>query len=159
MLTDVNTLAAFLYLRQGEQMPDFSYTASRDASDEELAELELQRCAAEEAWFSQPDPFAVDLDRLGQFISATEGLLANLANLELDLDEPVQPQYMTLFYDAAKVTFDYDKTQLRQYFEWLYLVLFQTPAGPRWGEFVDVYGVENFNDMVRERFANLVTTA
>lgn len=156
MLTNVRTLASFLYLRQGEQFPDLSYNVSRDATDEEIRLLEYERCAAEERWFLQPDPFAVDLDRLERFILATGGLLAELSHLELTEDEPADAQYMSLFYDAAKDTFDHDKTQLRQYFQWLYLVLFQTPSGPRWGEFVIALGLEEFEELVRTRFANLI---
>ena len=136
-------------------MPDFSYTVVRATSDEEIAELERQRCEAEEVWFSQPDPFALDLDRLERFILSVDVLLDNLDSLELEEGEP-EPQYMTLFYDAAKDCFDHDKTQLRQYFTWLYLVLFYTPSGPRWGEFVNGYGVPEFGELVHERFANLL---
>jgi lysyl-tRNA synthetase class I len=79
-----------------------------------------------------------------------------LETLELDPDEPVAPQYMTLFYDAAKDVFDHDKTQLRTYFAWLYFVIFQRKEGPRWGEFVQVYGAANFTAFVRQRFQELV---
>ena len=134
MLTQPNILAAYLYMRLGEQMPE-------DAPDE---------------WFLEPDPFTVDLSRLRRFIVMTEVLLIDLEQLELDPAQPAGPQYMTLVYDAAKDVFDHDKTQLRTYFRWLYLVVFQREEGPRWGDFIDVYGVENFIALVRQRFEELV---
>jgi lysyl-tRNA synthetase class I len=111
--------------------------------------------AALEAWSEGVNDFTVDTARLARFIECTHGLLSALEALVLD-DTEHSPQYMTLFYDAAKDCFDHDKTQLRTYFAWLYLVLFQVPAGPRWGEFVCVYGVDNFCAMVRRRFDELL---
>lgn len=134
MLTQPNILAAYLYLRMGEQMPE-------NAPDE---------------WFLEPDPFAIDPLYLRRFIAMTEVLLIDLEQLELDENEPAAPQYMTLFYNAAKDVFDNDKTRLRTYFAWLYLVLFQTQDGPRWGDFVAVYGVENFVALARQRFEELI---
>ena len=134
MLVSPQLLATYLYLRQGEQMP----------------------ADAEDSWFLEPDPFSVDQERLERFIVRTEQLLLELEQLELDPAELAPPQYMTLFYEAAKDVFDQDKSLLRQYFVWLYLIVFQRDEGPRWGEFVQVYGVEEFNRLVRERFANLL---
>lgn len=149
MLTNSNTLAAYLYHHQAEPMPEPIYDADGNidiAADD----------AALEAWSQGSDNLEYNLDRLGRFIQRTEQLLDELVDLELTDEEPVSKQYMTLFYDAAKDVFDHDKTQLRTYFAWLYLVLFQRPEGPRWGEFVEVYGADEFVNMARERFANLI---
>lgn len=137
MLTDVQSLAAFLYMRMAEQMPE-------DAEDE---------------WFLQSESagelLSTQLPRLELFIQRTEELLLELETLVLDPNEPASPQYMTLFYDAAKDTFDHDKTLLRTYFMWLYYVLYNQSSGSRWGEMVDIMGVGPFNEMVRDRFQNL----
>ena len=149
MLTQPNILAAYLYLQSGEGMPTVILDAEGNidvAADN----------AAIEAWSTGNDPFEVDVDRLSRFIVRTDTLLQELETLELDPDEPVAPQYMTLFYDAAKDVFDHDKTQLRTYFAWLYFVIFQRKEGPRWGEFVQVYGAANFTAFVRQRFQELV---
>jgi len=111
---------------------------------------------APDEWFLQPDPFAIDINRVERFIECTEALLVQLQELVLNEAEPASPQYMTLVYDAAKETFDHDRTQLRTYFAWLYLVVFQRDEGPRWGDFIDVYGVDNFVSHVRSRFASLL---
>jgi len=52
--------------------------------------------------------------------------------------------------------FDNDKSQLRTYFRWLYLVVLGAEDGPRWGEFITVYGVDNFVTLVERRFRNLL---
>jgi hypothetical protein len=150
MLTQPNILAAYLYLRTSVDMP--AAILDEDGNIDVAADN-----AAIEAWSAESDCFTVDIDRLQRFIVTTEELLINLENLELDPDEPVAAQYMTLFYDAAKDVFDHDKTQLRTYFAWLYFVIFQRKEGPRWGEFVQVHGVTNFTEFVRERFRQLLT--
>jgi len=149
MLTSPETLAAFLYLRQAEPMPD-------PILDENGEVDVVADDAVIEIWSAGSDNLEYDLDRLDRFIVRTEQLLVDLVTLELTDEEPVSKQYMTLFYDAAKDVFDHDKTQLRTYFAWLYLVLFQRPEGPRWGEFVEIYGADEFATMVRECFANLI---
>lgn len=157
MLIDVNTLAAYLYLRQAEPMPNFEYEVLADMTDGEQAALEAERCANEEAWFAGVDEFDVDQARLERFIIRTEQLLVDIESLVLVEGEPIPPQYMTLFYDAAKDVFDHDKSQLRQFFAWLYWVVFQVQQGPRWGDFVQIYGADEFIVHVRNRFANLLT--
>lgn len=149
MLTSPETLAAYLYLRQAEPMPEpvLDGEGNIDVAADD---------AALEAWSLGSDNLTYDNDRLGRFIVRTEQLLVDLVALELTDEEPVSKQYMTLFYDAAKDVFDHDKTQLRTYFAWLYLVLFQRPEGPRWGEFVEIYGADEFVTMARERFASLI---
>ena len=149
MLTHSNILAAYLYRLMGVQMPEPVLDADGDldvAADN----------AALEAWSVTSDPFEIDMDRLARFIFVTGILLNALEDLELDPDEPAPAQYMTLFYDAAKDTFDQDKTQLRTYFMWLYYVLYGRPEGSRWGDMVDVMGVPDFVAMVRRRFGELM---
>ena len=143
MLCTLDELTTFMYLRQGEPMPD--------ELDDPVADN-----AALVAWSEGSDPWEIDRDRLVRFLERTEQLLSELETLVIDPAEPVPQQYMTLFYEAAKDVFDHDKTQLRQYFAWFYLSLFHRTDGPRWGEFVHIYGVDNFIRLVRERFSNLL---
>jgi len=132
----------------GEQMPE-------PVLDAEGAIDVAADNAALEAWSAGTDLFEIDMDRLARFVSVTGDLLIALEHVEIDPAEPSPPQYMTLFYDAAKVTFDQDKSQLRTYFMWLYYVLYGRPEGSRWGDMVDVMGVHDFVAMVRARFAAL----
>lgn len=108
-----------------------------------------------ERWSQGTDSLSIDPVYVQRFITETEALLENLVTLEIDPAEPVGPQYMTLFYNAAKETFDHDKSLIRTYFAWLYLVVFQRNEGPRWGDFVEIYGVENFIAHVEQRFSEL----
>jgi lysyl-tRNA synthetase class I len=149
MLTQPNILAAYLYMRLGEQMP--GAILDEEGNVDVAADNDLLT-----AWSEGHDPFKVDLRRLGRFIVCVEEMLLNLEELVLDPAEPAGAQYMTLVYDAAKETFDHDKTQLRTFFRWLYLVVFQFEDGPRWGDFIEVYGVENFVALVRQRFEELI---
>jgi lysyl-tRNA synthetase class I len=152
MLTTPNILAAYLYRQMGEQMPAPILNADGEI-DVEADNAVLS------AWSADTDSFEVSRVRLQQFIAQTMLLLTDLEELVIDNAEPAPAQYMTLFYDAAKMTFDQDKSQLRTYFMWLYYVLYGRPEGSRWGDMVDVMGVEAFTAMVRERFANLVGQA
>lgn len=149
MLTQVNQLAAHLYLLQAEPMPE------PILDDEGEIDVEADNAAIEE-WSQGSDSLSYDTVRLERFIVRTEELLEELQVLELDETQDASPQYMTLVYDAAKDVFDHDKKMIRTYFMWLYLVLFHRPDGPRWGEFIAVYGADNFAELVRERFGDLV---
>jgi hypothetical protein len=151
MLTQPNILAAFLYLRQSDDIPE--PILDKDGK----VDIELDNIAVE-LWSktSNPSDVEYDTDRLSRFILATEDLLIALENLELDPNEPAPGQYMTLFYDAAKEVFDHDKTKLRTYFMWLYYVLYQRPEGTRWGDMVDVLSVAGFSKMTRARFRDLI---
>ena len=153
MLTEPHILSAYLYLHTGEQMPEPVLDAD--------GELDVAADnAAIEAWSQGSDPAVALLEmnrmRLRKFIAMTEVLLIDLEQIELDENEPAAPQYMTLFYDAAKDVFDHDKSQLRTYFAWLYYVVYQRSEGPRWGDFVEIYGVESFIAHVRNRFGDLI---
>lgn len=150
MITQPNILASYLYLCVGEAMPD--PILNEDGELDVAADN-----AALESWSNGSDSFTIDQFYLRRFIVQTELLLIDLEELELDPNEPAAPQYMRLFYEAAKTVFDNDKTRLRLYFAWLYLVVFQRSEGPRWGEFVQVYGVDEFNRLVRQRFNDLIT--
>ena len=147
--TSPRTLAAYFYLRCGQNMPAPLL--------DEHGELDVAADdAALMAWSQARDTFSLDQDRLPAFIARTDVLLSDLERLELDPAQPASPQYMALFYDAAKAVFDNDATRLRTYFSWLYLVVFQRDEGPRWGDFVEIYGVEEFVSFVRERFEELI---
>jgi len=147
--TSTNVLAAYLYLHLSDAMPAPVLDADGEidfAADD----------AALTAWSQSQETLDLDRTHLQPFLVQTELLLIDLEQLELDPAEPAGPQYMTLFYDAAKGTFDGDKTRLRTYFLWLYLVLFQKPDGPRWGDFVEIYGRTEFIEFARRRFAELI---
>jgi len=149
MLAQPNVLAAYLYLRMGQDMPEpiLDHLGEIDAVADN---------AAITAWSQATDSFSLNMIYVRRFIEMTEVMLIDLEQLELDPDQPTGPQYMTLVYNAAKAVFDNDKSQLRTYFRWLYLVVLGAEDGPRWGEFITVYGVDNFVALVERRFRNLL---
>lgn len=130
LLADPNTIAAYLYLHLAEQMPE-------DAPDE---------------WFLQPDPANIDVARVERFVRECTVLSELLSRSPTFTAE----EYQSLFYEAAKETFDHDKKMIRTFFMWLYLVMFQTDSGPRWGEFVVAFGPERFSGLMRERFLTVL---
>lgn len=106
---------------------------------------------ATDEWFLQPDDFHVDHDLLVKFLKDVDDLLDRLDERELRNDT----DFMVDFYDAAKATFDGDKTQIRTWFKWLYLIVFQKPDGPRWGEFVQIYGAKPFREKLYKRLIEI----
>lgn len=123
-------LSAYLFLHLGEQMPE-------DAPDD---------------WFLGPDPVTSFIkDHIRAFIDSTDRLMHDLQYGTFDGPSDIMSQ----FYDAAKRTFDGDKSLIRTYFQWMYIILLQKPDGPRWGEFVSVYGVDSFVEMYYDRLNNL----
>ena len=137
-----NQLAAYLYLRLGDQMP------TPIINDQGEVDHEADN-AAIKAWSAGSDDFSIDVHRLDRFLVDLESMLVDLSN-ETDPD-----QYMVHFYDAAKATFDHDKTQIRTWFGWLYMIIFERAEGPRWGDFVSVYGPTEFVDLVRRRLETI----
>lgn len=152
MLCQPNELAAFLYQQLAEQMPPMP---EFDLEDEQGLRDYREWCRLDEEWLLQPETFTVDLDRASRFIERTETLLDEIVELELNEDEPVSAQYMTLFYDAAKDVFDHDRRMIRTYFQWLYTVIYHRPEGARWGQIVEIYGAESFREMATTRFGQL----
>lgn len=130
---DANELAGYLYLHLGEQMPP---EAEHPEMDNALIE----------AWATSTDAFSIDIADVERFLVDVQQLVIDL------MDEEDSDNYMVHFYDAAKRTFNGDKTKIRTWFTWLYVVMFQRPEGPRWGDFVQIYGVGNFVEQVRIRF-------
>lgn len=149
MLTTTNILSAYIYLLKAEQMPDPVLL------DDGSLDTEADNTVLRE-WSERSENLDLDQNALQRFIDRTETLLRELETFEPDVDQEIRPQYMSLFYEAAKDVFDGDKKMIRTYFEWLYLVIFCRPEGPRWGEFVTVYGQQEFVNMTRRRFSNLI---
>lgn len=129
-ICEPNVLAAYLYLHLAEQMPP-------EGTSE----------AAFERWALSPEPAVVSLDVCERFLRDLDVLCDKLRQNPEDA--------MTQFYDCAKLTFDGDKKQIRNWFKWLYLILFGYPDGPRWGEYVSVVGVDYFIEQLHTRLREL----
>jgi lysyl-tRNA synthetase class I len=146
MLTGTRQLQAFLYSNLSEQMP--SPILTEDGELDVQADNEM----LERWWFQTEDYTQIDESVLESFIVRTEQLFEDIEQLP---EGSSSEEYMTLFYDAAKDTFNQDKSMIRTYFRWLYLLAIREHSGPRWGDFIIAYGPKNFTSMMREKFARL----
>ena len=122
-------LRAYFYTLEGEMPPP-------DAPDE---------------WFlPRADPTIRTEAAVAAFHRETRRLLTELGS-SLTEDE-----IQALFYERAKAAFGTDKAAIRDYFRMLYLLIFQRPSGPRWGQFVILIGRQAFIDRLKNRLADPV---
>lgn len=140
-----NVVAAHLYRHLAEPMPE--PILDRDGNvDVERDDEQIQR------WSEGTDDVHIDIEDVESFIRETGELLREL---NIGIEDPSSQEYMRACYDAAKRTFGEDKKAIRTYFRWLYLVVFEYENGPRWGEFIHIYGVDEFTRLVMRRFREL----
>lgn len=147
MITTPKILSAYFFLKMADKMP------APVLGEDGKIDIEADN-AALEVWSKKRTTLTFDNATLEKFINRTEQLLEEIEILKVDETQPLGPQYMTLFYDAGKEVFG--EAQLRTYFSWLYFIIFQRDEGPRWGEFVNVCGAQEFVDHARKRFAELI---
>ena len=119
-------LRTFLYLIEGEQQPF-------EAPDE---------------WFLGVDNSFRSEEELETFQEHAWLLIDDLNGLE-DEDE-----IQAAFYSRAKLAFGEDKSSIRRFFALLYLLIFHTDSGPRWGQFVVLSGREFFIQRLTDRLSN-----
>jgi lysyl-tRNA synthetase class I len=131
---DNNRISAFLYMHLSEPMPDAGCT-----------EAEFEQ------WATGTDDIEQLRNEVLVFVASTHNLIEGL-RLEYYTAEP---DYMKVFYDVAKETFGEDKRSIFLYFKMLYLVVFEKPTGPRWGDFVKIYGLHNFIEKLTDRLNNI----
>lgn len=82
-------------------------------------------------------------EQILEFVEGLNELVGALQTYEYDTEEVIQ----SLFYDQAKATFGESKADIRDFFKMLYMFLFQRTSGPRWGQFVHIFGVDQFVDL------------
>ena len=141
--SDAGAVAAFLYRHLSAHMP-----APVLNGDGEL-DVEADN-ALIEAWSDESELVDLDLniETVERFLDDVQLLCDRLLNTD-------PADYMIEFFDAARRTFDGDKSKIRIWFQWLYIIVLQTTSGPRWGDFVQVYGAENFDEKVRLRLFDI----
>jgi len=143
--TKPNVVAAYLYRHLAEPMPEPILDRNGNV-DVERDDEQIQR------WSEGTDDLQIRIEEVESFIRETGELLREL---NISIEEPSSQEYMRACYDAAKRTFGEDKKAIRAYFRWLYLVVFGYENGPRWGEFIHIYGVDEFTRLVLRRFREL----
>lgn len=130
---NVDILAAHLYLQTAEMMPE-------EASDEWFAPRLGRKSETEGIQ-----------ERVVNFLDTMNDIMYGIHRLGENLDDAA---YQTIFYEKAKQRFGEDKKELREFFKLGYVFLFNSINGPRWGQFVAINGVRNFNKLVIERLQN-----
>jgi len=103
---------------------------------------------APDEWFLEEEDTSVTLPRVERFITALDDLRETLRGMGDGLDGA---DYQTEFYNAAKAAFEDEKGGIRMFFRYLYALIFWTDSGPRWGDFVSIVGVDEFERMLNER--------
>lgn len=81
--------------------------------------------------------------------TALENLAGRLEKLEEGLEAEV---YMTEVFSAGKEN-GYDKKELREWFQAIYQVLLGQDQGPRFGSFIELYGVADTITLIRDALA------
>lgn len=84
-----------------------------------------------------------------QVIDACSDILVNLENVDNSGSE--LQWYM---YEVGKRYFGTTKDELNFWFKCIYTVVFQTITGPRIGEFIYIFGIEEFLDKLEKRLYN-----
>jgi len=96
----------------------------------------------------------IDVDaRLKHVRTFLEGLAFLVQDLGVlcGTDHWTEENIQGLFYASAKSTFGDEKSSIREFFKLLYLVVFQTESGPRWGQFLMIVGYDRFVEIIKER--------
>lgn len=153
----LGTITAFLYWQMAERPPMQEPRKPGDnASDGVMQQYQKDMAeydAVMEAWYAPrgTQEQVVSHQRVQQLLEGLGGLLDRLLALPAPLDEEaVQFE----FYEAAKATFGEDKAAIREFFLYLYQLVVRSPSGPRWGQFVCLFGLDNFIRVLEERFNN-----
>lgn len=100
-------------------------------------------------WQMSLDPFVALRPEIARFMDGLEWLIVQVENL--DENEVTDEEIMVPFYDAAKRVFGEERSAIRSFFRYLYIILFHSESGPRWSQFIRATGKDYFLQLVRER--------
>jgi lysyl-tRNA synthetase class I len=114
-----------------------------------LALAELQPVDAPDEWF---------LPKKETPVTRVDEFLAGVADLQMRLTtepELTEERIQWHFYEAAKSAFGEDKIAIRDFFRYLYIIMFRTQSGPRWGQFVIATGLDVFLEKLQYELRTL----
>lgn len=154
----LGNVTAYLYLCMAEQPPVSEPSRpGENASDDRWREYHAAMIGYDrdmEAWYTPKEATEspVDPERVRMFLEGLGGLLVRLQELHDDPDGWTEENIQFEFYEAAKATFGTEKTQIREFFIYAYLLMTRTPNGPRWGQFVIMFGLDHFMEKLHYRF-------
>ncbi|MCK5285581.1 MAG: lysine--tRNA ligase [Alphaproteobacteria bacterium] len=87
--------------------------------------------------------------------TALEDLYTRLEKIDSNLSAE---EYMTEVFSAGKAN-GYDKSELREWFQAIYQVLLGQDQGPRFGSFIELYGVDDTKKLIRDALNDKLTTS
>lgn len=137
-----------------EQMPAHLSAYQNSMKEDDYTNEERIALAEEyERWQLSPDPTVINTTEISLFVQGLRWLIDQLnANFtDASSDEEIQ----AVFYEAAKRSFGEEKSSIRNFFRYLYLVLFGTESGPRWSQFVRAMSMQRFLQVLEERTESL----
>jgi len=145
---EVRALAAHLYLQLGERPIGPEY-------DEQMDEVSRAAAQAYDLEFYAP---STERDAVTQYLTTATKFLTKMSSLvkvlrALPIDA-TEEEIQFEFYEEAKRDIGDDKSQIREFFKLIYLFIFDSWSGPRFGQFVKVQGIPEFIAMVENRLTN-----
>ena len=66
-------------------------------------------------------------------------------------DWMTEEQIQWHMYEIGKVHYGIEKKQLKEWFSHLYLLTYGQPSGPRWGTWIEIFGVDGFKKLLTDR--------
>lgn len=132
-----------LYLFLGEVRPipyreDFETDEDYEAAGEEWV-----------AWQMTPETQPLDVADVDRFLVGFSWLIEQVR--QMNEDELTDDEIMVPFYDAAKMVYGEERTAIRNFFRYMYILLFRSESGPRWSHFIRAVGSDYFLRLVEER--------
>lgn len=149
--TEAHNLVVCLYLRS-DQMPEGIFKDSDNPTPEEIERDNriLERWSS--GSMEEDERVIQELkEDVPVFLRQFPMLIEELQSLPEDASET---DIQTLFYDHAKLAFGEDKKSIRRFFILTYQVMLGTDSGPRFGQFVSLYGRDKFIDSFIDRVRN-----
>lgn len=99
------------------------------------------------------DTFELECPSADEAYAHADNFIRAMKDVMSRLDDSMdETELMTQFYDVGKQY--YSKDTLREYFKDIYYVLHGSPDGVRIGNFVHIFGVEHFRNVMMERITS-----
>ena len=145
-------IKARLYLFLSEKKEIIILPIPKEETAEEKFFREKKQTGLDEAyitWQMSPEVFPYDQDEVTRFLYGFDWLLHQIE--EMNEDELSDEAIMIPFYDAAKMAYGEEKTSIRKFFRYMYILLFHAESGPRWSQFIRATGTDYFLKLVRDK--------
>ena len=153
--SDRSIIRTRLYLFLSERKEIVVLPVPKEETDRDRASREKKQAELDEAyiaWQMSPEVFPYDRDEVARFLNSFDWLLRQIE--EMNEDELTDDAIMVPFYDAAKMAYGEEKTSIRKFFRYMYILLFHAESGPRWSQFIRATGTDYFLKLVRDKVSS-----